>query len=182
MDAQLFLPSARHAGELLNFDPWLSDMDFGEFFHNFHMDERVRKHSGVDVACLNLHAPSWRTYDPKSQLRWVRLFMGSKPSPYNAVRHYYWAEKFANGNPAEPSTLMGFDSVILNLPGMSVGDKRPGSHDDTVREYNTGTGAIAVTISKSTYADAMKRVLPNSAGCRNKVHSRAHSLERIQSN
>ena len=61
-----FFPSARHAGELLNFDSWLSDMDFGEFFDNFHMDERIRKHSGVDVACLNLQAPSWRSYDPKS--------------------------------------------------------------------------------------------------------------------
>ena len=63
-----------------------------------------------------------------------------------------------------------------------IGDKRPGSHDDTVREYNTGTGAIAVPISKRTYADALKGVLPNSAGRRNKIQSRAHSLERIPSN
>lgn len=52
-----FLPTARHAGELLNYGSWMSDMDFGEFFHNFHMDEKVRKNSGVDVRCLNLRAP-----------------------------------------------------------------------------------------------------------------------------
>ena len=117
-----FLPSARHAGELLNFDSWLSDMDFGEFFHNFHMNERIRKHSGVDVGFLKLHAPSWRNYDPKTQLRWSSLFMGSRPSPYNAVRHYYWAEEFAKGNPSESNNPMGLDSVILNLPGMVTYD------------------------------------------------------------
>ena len=72
--------------------------------------------------------------------------------------------------------------LYLESYDICVGDKRPGSHDDTVREYNTGTGAIAVPISKRTYADALKGVLPNSAGRRNKIQSRAHSLERIPSN
>ena len=41
-----------------------------------------------------------------------------------------------------------------------VGDKRPGSRDDIVREYNTGTGAPTVPTSKreakATYADVEK--------------------------
>jgi hypothetical protein len=44
--------------------------------------------------------------------------MGMRPSPYNAVRHYYWGEEFARGNPAKPDNPMGYDRVRLNLPGM----------------------------------------------------------------
>ena len=75
-----------------------------------------------------------------------------------------------------------------------VGDKRPGSRDDTVREYNTGTGVSPVPTSKletkatyadvvkradPNYADVVKRADPNSAGRRNTILSSAHSLERI---
>ena len=51
-------------------------------------------------------------------MRWARLFMGMKPSPYNAVRHYYWAEEFARGDPSDPVNPMTYNSVVLNLPGM----------------------------------------------------------------
>jgi hypothetical protein len=79
-----FLPSARHAGELLNYSSWMADMDFGEFFHNFHMDEKIQRHSGVDLVSLNLPKQG----GVEAKLRWSRLFMGMCPSPYNAVRHY----------------------------------------------------------------------------------------------
>ena len=75
-----------------------------------------------------------------------------------------------------PSDILG------DCPGL-VGDKRPGSRDDTVREYNTGTGVSPVPTSrreaKATYADVVKRADPNSAGRRNTILSSAHSLERI---
>ena len=87
-----FLPTSRNAAEMLTFDSWMADSDFAEFFHNFFSDERVRKHSGVDVSHLSPFFPS----SPSSNdsplkfvgLRWGRLFMGMKPSPYNAVRFY----------------------------------------------------------------------------------------------
>jgi hypothetical protein len=50
--------------------------------------------------------------------RWERLFMGMKPSPYNAVRYFYLAEEFARGNPEDPkNALLRYDKVVLNLPG-----------------------------------------------------------------
>ena len=87
-----FLPTSRNASELLSFESWMADVDFGEFFHNFFADERVRKHSGVDTAPLSpfMMADADKTTstgDPKLKfmgLRCVRLFMGMKPSPYNA--------------------------------------------------------------------------------------------------
>jgi hypothetical protein len=30
----------------------LADADYGEMFHNFFMDERIRKHAGVDLSKL----------------------------------------------------------------------------------------------------------------------------------
>jgi hypothetical protein len=48
--------------------------------------------------------------------------MGMKPSPYNAVRHYYWGEEFARGNPTTLGNPFGYDKVILNLPGMESYD------------------------------------------------------------
>jgi hypothetical protein len=44
-----YVPTARNASELLSFKSWMSDMDFSEFFYNFHIDEWIQKHSGIDV-------------------------------------------------------------------------------------------------------------------------------------
>lgn len=119
-----FLPSAKSAAMCMSFSTWMADMDFGDMFHNFHMDPRVRPCSGVDLGSLG---PLLTNVDIAESanpviLRWTRLFMGMRPSPYNAVRHYYWGEEFARGNPSRPSNPMGYDRVRLNLPGMSTYD------------------------------------------------------------
>ncbi|KAI2508113.1 hypothetical protein MHU86_6286 [Fragilaria crotonensis] len=105
-----FLPTASSAAMLLSFGTWMADMDFEEmFFHNFPMEDRLRKCSGVEVEG-----------DGKVSklLRWTRMFMGLRPSPYCAVRYYYWGEEFARGDPGESSNPMGYDAIRLNLPGM----------------------------------------------------------------
>ena len=49
--------------------------------------------------------------------------MGMKPSPYIAVRFYYWGEEFAVGNLRDVSNNpFAFDKVTLNLPGMNSYD------------------------------------------------------------
>ncbi|KAI2504189.1 hypothetical protein MHU86_10303 [Fragilaria crotonensis] len=106
--------SSSSAAMLLTFQTWMSDMDFGEMFHNFPMEEKLRRCSGVEVetkSCGGSRAVS--------MLRWTRLFMGMRPSPYNAVRYYYWGEEFARGDPSLKDNPMGYDSIRLNLPGMS---------------------------------------------------------------
>jgi hypothetical protein len=115
-----FLPTARTAELLLSFGSWMADVDFGEFFHNFFMDERIRQHSGVNVKPLGpVFGQTVHSYSPGApQLRWSRLFMGMKPSPYNSVRHYYWGEEFARGDTSETmANPFGYDEVVLNLPG-----------------------------------------------------------------
>ena len=124
-----FLPTSRNASELLSFDSWMADADFSEFFHNFFCDEKIRCYSGVDTSCLspfltaNPRSPLMKSNQKHTEgLRWNRLFMGMKPSPYNAVRSYYWAEEFAKGDLRDSSNPFGFDSFSLNLPGMESYD------------------------------------------------------------
>ena len=47
------LPTSRGASLLLSDSSWMADADFGEIFHNFPMDERIRKHSGVDLSMIH---------------------------------------------------------------------------------------------------------------------------------
>jgi hypothetical protein len=58
----------------------------------------------------------------RAVLRWERLFMGMKPSPYNAVRYFYRAEELARGNPRDLNNPLHFSKVRLNLPGMETFD------------------------------------------------------------
>ena len=64
-----FLPTARNSSELLSFESWMSDMDFGEFFHNFPMDYRIRKYSGVNVKPLGSHVVETGSSSSKLSLR-----------------------------------------------------------------------------------------------------------------
>ena len=72
---------------MITFSTWMSDMDFGEMFHNFNLDPRIRPYSGVNVVKLGLESEAGS--GKVTTLRWTRLFMGMRPSPYNAVRQYY---------------------------------------------------------------------------------------------
>ena len=95
----------------------MADADFGEMFHNFFMDEAIRKYAGVDTSKLKRH----QTFDSGAPVRWSRSFMGMKSSPYNAVRDYYWREDFAKGNPNQEGIPMGYNRrVRMNLDRKSV--------------------------------------------------------------
>ena len=47
------------------------------------------------------------------------MFMGMAPSPYVAVRYYYWGEELFRGPPSLATNLFRYDRIILNLPGSS---------------------------------------------------------------
>ena len=117
-----YLPTSRAASLLLTFTTWMADVDFGEMFHNFFISAKIRKYAGVDISPLTLHLG---TQLGTKLIRWNRLFMGMRPSPYNAVRFYYWGEDVIRGNPAKRNNPMRYDRIILNLPCMESYD--PGS-------------------------------------------------------
>jgi hypothetical protein len=120
-----WLPSAKSAANVMGFGTWMADMDFGEMFHNFPMDPCVRPFAGVELGSLASSIQSLEKKENKqisTKLRWTRLFMGMRSSPYLAIRHYYWGEEFARGDPSRKDNPLGYDSVILNLPGMTSYD------------------------------------------------------------
>ena len=138
-----FLPQAAAASRPIMPYSWLADSDMGEMFLNFPMDKKIRSSSGIDVTALRSEMPGLPPLGEGRRsrllLRWERLFMGMKPSPYLAVRYYYWAEELARGNPSTPTNPMHYSRVILNLPGMP-------SYDPTlphVMKWNDEVGLIA---------------------------------------
>ena len=158
-----YLPSARAASLNLSFSTWMSDMDFGEMFHNFFMDPSIRKCAGVKITPIvtrlkNIPLEDGQTSKPEF-LRWSRLFMGMKPSPYNAVRYYYWGEEFARGNPATLNNPMGFDRIRLNLPGSTTYD--PGL--PKVIKWNDKANAVAGDVI--TFVDDVRITGYSKANC-----------------
>jgi hypothetical protein len=105
-----YLPSATSAELLLTFGTWLADMDFGEMFHNFPMEERMRRCSGVEFESSGESGNK-----PTKLLRWTRLFMEMLPSPCNAVRYYYCVEEFARQDPSIATNPMGYNCIRLKI-------------------------------------------------------------------
>ena len=184
-----FLPSARSASLCMSFDTWMADMDFGEMFHNFQMDPKIRPFSGVElgpIACLlpSLSAehaakirpkPSANTVRP-TKLRWTRLFMGMRPSPYLAIRHYYWGEEFGRGNPSRSGNPMGYDRIILNLPGMSDYDPtNPKVMKWKDAERKGGPGHVAGDVV--TFVDDVRVTGHSKANCWQVYHQFASRIQ-----
>jgi hypothetical protein len=70
-----FLPTSKNAAELLSFDSWMADVDFGEFFHNFFADEIVRKHAG-EVSSLVPFFPVSNSEEHRISSLWVCVGVG----------------------------------------------------------------------------------------------------------
>ena len=68
-----YLPTSRNAAELLSFDSWMADADFGEFFHNFFAEDKIRKHSGVDVKPLAPYFPTLDSSEGDQKLKFLGL-------------------------------------------------------------------------------------------------------------
>jgi hypothetical protein len=94
------------------------DIDLGEMFLNFPLHESLQKFSGVNFShySTSLRDPL-KSPCQKDLVHWTRCWMGLKPSPFMAVRFYYWAEEFAKGNRREKGNHLRWDHVKLNLPG-----------------------------------------------------------------
>ncbi len=174
-----YLPTAQAAALNVSYSSWMSDMDCGEMFHNFFMDRRVRKCAGLRIdKIMTSEAVPQRRYGAgetrlqgPNYLRWTRLFMGMRPSPYIAVRHYYWAEEFARGDPSLMSNPMAFDRVILNLPGMSA-------YNPTlpkVLKWNSTAGALAGDVI--TFVDDVRVTGFSKENCREVHHQFASRLQ-----
>lgn len=141
------LPTIDDTLEQVDIGGWMGDIDLGEMFLNFPLDEKVRKYVGLDLTDMrevvensfeNL-IPEHMKHSKRLFLRWTRCLMGLRCSPYNAVRHFAWAEEFIRGHPSEPGNPFGYDQVRLNLAGTPEYDpSKP-----IVQRSNSATGTLA---------------------------------------
>ena len=86
--------------------------------------------------------------------------MGMKPSPYNAVRFYYWGEEFSRGNLRDLTNPFGYDSILLNLPGMSTYD----ATKPKLLKMNSSNGRVAGNVV--TFVDDVRILLESTATSR----------------
>jgi hypothetical protein len=112
-----WLPMAKSATRVLNFNYCGVDIDLGEFFLNFPLPLLFRRFSGIDLTPFKNLLGYQHLSNADFQLRWERCWMGFRPSPYYATRFQYWAEEFARGNRLDKTNPLRWDEVRLNLPG-----------------------------------------------------------------
>jgi hypothetical protein len=94
------------------------DIDLGEMFLNFPLHESLQKFSGVDFSHYTTGLRELlKTLGGEDWVHRTRCWMDLKPSPFVAIRFYYWAEEFARGNRREKNNPLRWDYVKLNLPG-----------------------------------------------------------------
>ncbi len=101
-------------------DAWFGDIDLGEMFLNYPLDPNIRPYAGVDVtACHHPNlSDSQLSKVPRVVHRWERCAMGLTPSPILCTKAFAWSEEMIKGMRTSPQNPLGWDKVILNLPGM----------------------------------------------------------------
>ena len=88
----------------------LGDLDLGEMFLNFPVDEKIHPYVGVDLSGLFVEGKG--DAESLGKVRWEcweRCLMGFKPSPYNVTRAFAWAEEIMRGNRRDGDNPMQWD-------------------------------------------------------------------------
>ena len=86
---------------------WFSDIDLGEMFLIYFLDEDLREFAGVDVR--EIGGAKWE--------RWERTLMGFRPSPYVCTQTFGWGEDAIRGDRKDRENPLRWDLVKMDLPG-----------------------------------------------------------------
>ena len=112
-----FLPSIDSLAMFTSKHTWFADLDLGEMFLNYFIDDRIRPYCGVDVSRLFKE-------DGHKWLRWNRTLMGFRSSPYLAVKMFGWTLDMIKGNRHDARNPFRWNEVQINLPGSRCYDPR----------------------------------------------------------
>jgi len=103
-------------------------------------------------------------------LRWARLMMGLRPSPYCSIKGFQVALECVMGDPTNPDNVFHWTDVILNLPGqLNYDPTRP-----RVWKLNGKTGRIAASLL--TYVDDLRGLGSTQQQCWDVLHQVASKL------
>ena len=117
-----FLPTVDSVLRNADTNTWYGDIDLGEMFLNYFLDEKLRPYAGVDVSGIREllvdHFHELPGEDKRRLvMRWERNLMGLSSSPYNSTRTFAWSEDFIRGDRHDPANPLRWDRVVLNLIG-----------------------------------------------------------------
>ena len=121
-----FLPTIDSILRNADDETWFGDIDLGEMFLNYWLDEELRPYAGVDVTALGERvtlsdgSTDFRDAATKRKIweRWERTLMGFQSSPYLCTQAFGWSEDFINGDIDDwEDNPLAWKDVILNLPG-----------------------------------------------------------------
>jgi hypothetical protein len=101
-------------------DTFMGDIDIGDMFHNFMLHERIRRVAGIDLTPFFLEELATRWDIRVIWERWDHSAMGLKCSPYNTIQGALFMDEIIRGDPKDPSNVLRWASVRLNLPGSST--------------------------------------------------------------
>ncbi len=137
---------------------YYGDIDLGEMFLNYALDEALRPYAGVEVSALD---PDIIRGEMKARIeRWERTLMGLRSSPYVCTQAFSWSEEIIRGDRLAKNNPLRWDKVVLNLPG----DK---AYDPTlpwVYRWNEETQSIAGYFG--TYVDDIRTQNHSESACR----------------
>ena len=120
--SNFWLPNSSSMVRVLGFNYKAVDIDLGEMFLNFPLDNKLVAFSGMDItpftqeikACFpNVKLPD----QEKVFVTNTRCWMGLRPSPEWSCRFYYLAEEFVRGDERSQNNPLFWDKLILNLIG-----------------------------------------------------------------
>ena len=93
---------------------WFGYIDLGDMLLNYILDEELRPYGGVDVSELfNVDSSSSKAIIE----RWERNLMGLCSSLFTCTHTFGWGDDVICGDHLYPSNTMGWEKVILNIPG-----------------------------------------------------------------
>lgn len=96
------------------------DLDAGEMFLNYPLDEEIKNVSGLDFSSIARELREALGLPPSDEPlygRWGRIWMGLKFSPEHSVRYYYWSEEFARGDEENIDNPLCWHEIKLNIMG-----------------------------------------------------------------
>jgi hypothetical protein len=97
---------------------YMGDIDIGEMFLNFMLHPRMQQYAGVDLTPFFPEEVSNSSTARRVLWElWTRCGMGFKFSPYQTVQGVLFADVFIRGDRMDPTNVLRWARVVLNLPG-----------------------------------------------------------------
>ena len=141
---------------------WFGDIDLGEMFLNYPLDERIRPYAGVDVTYVDNDLADSKV--KRILERWTRCLMGFKPSPYVTTQTFAWSEEVIMGNHLDDSNPFYWDTIKHNYPGTN--DYDPAM--PWIYKWNGLTNEMAAFFG--TYIDDIRAGGSSELSCKKALH------------